>query len=135
MIKISFKIWSVSNLIVFALFAFALFPQGFEIGLRAVLFSSLFSLPAILIIYLFLQVLHLIQGRMFFSWVILLFGTALTAFVSYSLFNLWSGSEWSELNFILPLSLISGYSAVMILSPSLHNLFLKFQHQNENESY
>ncbi len=135
MIKIAFKIWSIANLIVFALFAFALFPQGFKIGLEAVLFSSLFSLPAILIIYLFLQGLHLIQGRVLFSWVILLIGTAFTAFACYSLFNFCSGSEWRELNFILPLGLVSGYSAVLILSPSLHDLFLKFQYQNENESY
>lgn len=135
MLTMSFKIWGIANLIVFAIFAIALFPDGWTIGLLAVFFSALFSLPAVIIIYLFLQVLHRIRGTVLFSWAIFLFATAVTAFAAYALFNLWSGGKWHELDFILPLSLISGYSAVLLFSSSLHYLFLTFQYQNDNENY
>ena len=135
MFKLSFKIWFLANLVVFLLFTISLFPNGFQPGLQAITFSSLFSLPAILVIYLFLQFLKLIHGNIIFSWIVLLIATGCTAYASYCLFDHWFGSEWRELNFILPLSLLSGYAAVLFVSPSLHYLFQKFQYENEPDFY
>jgi hypothetical protein len=132
MTKLSFKIWGIANLIVFAIFSIALFHTGIEVGLLAVLFSSLFSLPAILILNLLLRFLKHIRGGILFSWIVLLVGTALSAFVPYSLFNLWQSDLSGELNFVLPLSFISGYSAVLLFSPVLHYLFQTFQYENES---
>ena len=70
-----------------------------------------------------------------FSWLLLLLATGVTAYSSYCLFDHWFGSEWRELNFILPLSLLSGYAAVLLVSPSLHYLFQKFQYENEPDFY
>src|SRR5215203_4893662 len=135
MFKLSFKIWILANLTVFLIFALSLFPNGFQPGLQAIMFSSLFSLPAIIVIYLFLRFLKLVHGNIIFSWLALLMATGLTAYSSYWLFNHWFGSEWFELDFILPLSLLSGYAAVLLVSPSLHYLFQKFQYENEPDCY
>lgn len=135
MLKLSFKIWLSANTIIFLVFVLSLFPQGFLPGLQALMFSSLFSLPAILIIYLLLQLLKFLQGNTIFSWIVILLFTGLTAYTSYYLFNRFFGSEWEELNFLLPLSLLSGYASVLFLSPVLHYLFQKFQYENEHEIY
>ena len=135
MFKLSFKIWILANLVIFSIFVVSLFPNGFQPAFQAIIFSSLFSLPAILVIYLFLGFLKLVHGNIIFSWLMLLLATGLTAFASYCLFDYWFGSEWNELNFILPLSLLSGYAAVLFFSPSLHYLFQKFQYENESECY
>ena len=132
MFKLSFKIWLLANLVVFLIFAISLFPNGFQAGLHAVMFSSLFSLPAILVVYLFLRFLKLVHGNIIFSWIVLLIATGLTAYASHILFDHWFGSEWREL---LPLSLVSGYAAVLFVSPSLNYLFEKFQYESESEGY
>ena len=135
MFKLSFKIWILANLVIFFIFVISLFPNGFGPGWQAVLFSSLFSLPAIPVIYLFLRVLKRVHGHVIFSWLLLLLATGFMAYASYWLFDHWFGSDWRELNFILPLSLLSGYAAVLFFSPSLHYLFQKFQYENEPECY
>ena len=132
MTKLSFKIWGIANLIVLAIFSVALFHAGPGVSLLALLFSCLFSLPAILILNQLLRFLKYIRGSTLFSWMVLLIGTALSSVVPYLLFNLWQHDLSGELNFILPLSFISGYSAVLLFSPALHYLFQKFQYENES---
>jgi len=134
MLKISFKIWCIANVVVFSVFVISLFPGGFSIGFLALVFSCIFSLPAIACLYFLLWVLRYMHGNILFSWIVLLSGTAVTAFVSYYLFSLWSTETSGELNFILPLSLVSGFSAVLFLSPSLHYLLQKFQYESENDN-
>ncbi|MDB5209156.1 MAG: hypothetical protein JWR72_4231 [Flavisolibacter sp.] len=135
MIKIPFKIWAVANTIVFSIFAIALFPSGIGIGFIVLLYSCIFSLPAILFLYFLLRFLQRIKGPVLFSWVILFLGASASAVVPYFFFHLFYKELSAELNFILPLSFISGYSAVLFFSPALHYLFQTFQYQNNNESY
>ena len=135
MIKIAFKIWGAANLIVFLVFAIALFPSRIGVGITALLYSSLFSLPAIAFLYLLLRFLQHVQGPVLFSWLVFFIGTAVSAFVAYYFFHLVFKEIISELNFILPLSFISGYSAVLIFSPALHYLFQTFQYERETETY
>ena len=134
MIKIPFKIWAVANAIVFGLFAIALFPSGIGIGFNALLYSCIFSLPAIAFLYFLLRFLQRSKGSVLFSWLILFIGATASAVVPSFFFHLFYRELSGELNFILPLSFISGYSAVLIFSPALHYLFQTFQYQN-NESY
>jgi hypothetical protein len=135
MLKIPFKIWVVANGIVFVIFAVALFPVGTGTGFLALLYSCIFSFPAIGLLYFLLRFLQLAKGPVPFSWVALLLGTGVSAFVPYYLFHLYFKEASGELNFILPLSFISGYSAVLLFSPALHYLFQTFQYEAENENY
>ena len=135
MLKLSCKIWMLANLVVFLVFVISLFPQGFKPAAQALMYSSLFSLPAIFIIYLLLRLLKFLHSTTAFSWMVFLLATGLTAYCSFYLFNLLLGNEWKELNFLLPLSLLSGYAAVLFLSPALHYLFQKFQYENETQCY
>lgn len=134
MIRLCLKIWIVANLLVFLLFAISLFPGGFKTGTSAIFYSCLFSSPAIAFLYFLLRLLRYFRGHVLFSWILLLAGTALIAFVSYYLCNL-STALNEELNFILPLSFVCGFSAVLFLSPSLHYLFQTFQYENEIDNY
>jgi hypothetical protein len=135
MIKISFKIWAVANVIVCCIFAIALFPGGIGMGLTALLYSCAFSLPVIAFLYFLLRFLQWMKGPVLFSWTLLFLGAGISAFVPYYSFDLFFKEVSGELNFILPLSFISGYSAVLIFSSSLHYLFQTFQYQAENENY
>ena len=135
MLKLSFKIWSLANLVVFLVFAISLFPNGFKEGFTALFYSSLFSFPATIILYLFLVLLETIRTRIFFNWIILLTATGLTAYAAFLLFQFWFAEDAEELNFILPLSMVSAYAAVLFVSPSLNYLFQKFQYENETECY
>lgn len=135
MIKIPFKIWGVANGIVFCIFTIALFPYGIGIGFIALLYSCIFSLPVIVFLYFLHRFLQRVKGPTLFSWIILFLGTAFSAFVPYYFFLLFFKDLSGELNFILPLSFISGYSAVLFFSPALHYLFQTFQYQNDHENY
>lgn len=132
--KICFKIWSVANGMVFLLFAVALSGKGMGLPFTALLFSCLFSLPAMAILYFLFCFLRRARGPALFSWIVLLLGTALTAFACYCLFNICYKEVATEMAFILPLSFISGYCAVLLFSPSIHTLFQTFRYEN-NESY
>lgn len=135
MLKLGFKIGALANLAVFLVFAISLFPTGFSYGLNAVLYSSLFSSPAIIIINLLLLLLEKLRGRILFNWIVFLLSTGLTAYVSFFLFRLWFKEDMTELNFILPLCMVSGYAAVVFVSPRLHYHFEKFQYENEAQYY
>lgn len=129
MIKLSLKIWGLANGIVFLVFFFSSLPAGLGVGLLALFYSALFSLPAIVLSYFLLAFLRLAQGPVLFSWAVLLVVTALMAYVPYLLCTLWLSPLTGELNFILPLSFISGYSSILLLSPSLHYLFKTFYYE------
>lgn len=135
MLKLSFKIWMLANLVVFLVFVISLFPNGFSYGLNALMYSSLFSSPAIIIINLLLLLLENLRGRILFNWIVFLLTTGLTAYASFFLFRLWFKEDLNELNFILPLCLVSGYAAVVFVSSHIHNLFEKFQYENEGQYY
>ena len=135
MLKLSFKIWMLANLVVFLVFAISLFPNGFSYGFNALVYSSLFSSPAIIIINLLLLLLEHLKGKIVFNWIVFLFATGLSAYTSFFLFQLWFKENLSELNFILPLCMVSGYAAVVFVSPRIHYYFEKFQYENEAQYY
>ncbi|HZH63253.1 MAG TPA: hypothetical protein VEY10_00085 [Flavisolibacter sp.] len=135
MIKIPFKIWAAANAMVFCIFAIALFPLGIGVGFTALLYSGILSLPAILLLYCLLRFLQHVKGPVLFSWLILFLGATASAVVPYFFFQLLYKELSGELSFILPLSIISGYSAVLLFAPALHYLFLTFQYQAENENH
>lgn len=129
MLKLCLKIWAVANLMVLLVFAAPLLPHGAGLSLLALLYSSLFSLPAIALLYAVLVFLRFAQEGVWFSWAILLLGTALVSFIAYWLFRLFIHDAGNEFNFILPLSFVCGYSAVLLFSTQLHYWFQKFKYQ------
>lgn len=128
MLKLSVQIWLVANLAVFAVFCLSLVPGT---GFTALLYSAVFSLPAILILYWLLRFLRHVREHRWFSWLVLLAGTGAGSLVAFALFRLAFPSLAGEAGFVLPLSLISGYSSVVLFSSSLQSLFLKFQYGND----
>ncbi|GAA4744288.1 hypothetical protein [Flavisolibacter ginsenosidimutans] len=134
MLKLCLKIWTVANLFVFVVFALLSFPHKIAMGLYAVCYSALFSLPAILLLYYLLKFLRIAHGGILFSWIVLLLGTAVVSFLSYYLYAHGMHDASGELDFVLPLSFVSGYSAVLFFSSPLHYLFQTFQYGNhEND--
>ncbi len=134
MLKICFKIWAVANLLVLTAFAFLSFPKGLLLGANAVLYSAPFSLPAIPVFYFLLKFLRFAREGVAFSWVVLLLATSGLSFLAYYLYVLLTHATADELSFALPLSFVSGFSAVLFFSPVLHYLFQTFQYGNhEND--
>ena len=133
MFKISLKIWMLANLVVFALFALSLFPNGFEIGLKALSLSALFSAPAIVIIYFLLRLVKVLRSTVLFSWFLLLVSTGITALLSYQLFFRWLVAGDDDLTLVLALAFVSGYASVLACSSSLHYFFQKIYYGNEND--
>ncbi|HVF97356.1 MAG TPA: hypothetical protein VM871_08555 [Flavisolibacter sp.] len=129
MLKICFKIWAAANLMVLVVFAVPLLPHGAALCFLALLYSSLFSLPAIALLYALLAFLRFAEGSVWFSWTVLLLGTAVISFIAYSLFKLVIQDAADELAFILPLSFICGYSSVLLFSAQLTDWFEKFRYQ------
>lgn len=132
MLKISLKIWILANLVVFALFVLSFIPRGFELGLKAMAFSSLLSAPAILLLYFLLRLLKALRSTVLLSWFSLMVSTGAIAFLSYQLCFHWIGVEENDLAFILALAFVSAYTAVLACSASLHYFFQKIQYGNEN---
>ncbi|HUC81890.1 MAG TPA: hypothetical protein VMR70_13295 [Flavisolibacter sp.] len=132
MLRISFKIWLLANLLVFGLFALSLFPRGFLVGWEALQFSALFSLPALLVVYGMLRLLKALRSAVVFSWILFLLSTGFAAFLSSRLFLQWSIGGEDDLSFTLGVALVTGYAAVIICSSSLHYLFQKIQYGHEN---
>jgi hypothetical protein len=128
MLKLSFKIWAVANLFVFVVFAVFLFPHKAALGLYAVFYSTVFSLPAIFLLYYLLRFLRVARGGLLFSWIVLFLGTSIISFLSYYLYAHSLQQPDDDLDFVLPLSFVSGYSAVLFFSAPLHYLFQTFQY-------
>ena len=133
MAKLCFKIWLVANLFVFAVLALLALPRGIAPAFEGLLYSSLCSAPAAFILYYLLRLLRWTRGGVVFSWTALIITTSLVSALAYGLFRV-AVRDTSELDFILPLSFVSGFSSVVFFSPPLHYLFLTFQYANhEND--
>lgn len=133
MLKLCVKIWAVANGMVFAVFGVFLLRQGLGAGLFSLLYSALFSLPALLVLYTLLRFLLFAQGSVWFSWAVLLGGTGLASYAAYALFRL-TARDLSELDFLLPLSFVCGYSSVLLFSYPLHHWFEKFYYSRYENS-
>lgn len=131
--KLCFNIWLVANLFVFGVLALLFMQRGLAPAFRSLLYSAAFSLPAVFILYYLLKLLRWLGGGVWFSWSLLLFGASLACFLAYTLFRL-TVQDASELDFVLPLSFVSGYSSVVFFSPALHYLFLTFQYGNHENN-
>lgn len=128
MLKLCFKIWAVANLMVFLVVGILLLPHAAALSFLSLLYSSGFSLPAIFLLYALLTFLRFAQGGVWFSWAVLLAGTALISFLTYLLFQLATGEAIGELDFIFPLSFVCGFSSVLFFSSALHYWFEKFRY-------
>lgn len=134
MLKLCFKIWALANLLVFVVCLLLSLPHAFVLGLYALLYSAVFSLPAVPLLFLVLKFLRFARSGIVFSWIVLLLGTAAVSFLAYVLFTLATNEPAEDKGFILPLSFVSGYSAVVFFSPALHYLFQTFQYgHHEND--
>lgn len=127
MLKMSFKIWAAANAMVLLVFALFLPAQNKELSLLALAYSSALSLPAVPVLYWLLTFLRFAQGHVWFSWTVLMTGTAVVPFIAYGLFRLTNTDPAGELGFVLPLGFVCGYSAVLAFCYRLHELFLTFQ--------
>ena len=129
MIKLSLKIWSLANL---TLFAVLLVATNAAAAFQVLVFSLLFSLPALLLLYLLLEGLHFIQAAVRFYWLMLLLGTAAIAVVPCLLLNVWLHDADVGLDLLLPLAAVSAYAGVVFVSPSLHELFISLRYADND---
>lgn len=111
-LKLCCKIWAVANGMVFVVFGVFLLRQGIGAGLLSLVYSALYSLPALLVLYALLRFLSFAQGGFWFSWAVLLGGTGLASYAAYSFFQL-TTKDVAELDFLLPLSFVCGYSSTL----------------------
>ena len=88
MLKLSLKIWAVANLLVLLAVGLLSLPQGLSLVAYAFLYSAVFSLPAVPILYYVLKFLRFARSGLVFSWIVLLLGTAAVSFFAYGLFVL-----------------------------------------------
>lgn len=129
MIKLSLKIWSFANLTLATVFLVA---TNATAAFQVLVFSLLFSLPALLLLYLLLEGLHFIQASVRFYWLMLLLGTAAIAIVPCLLLNAWLHDADLTLDLLLPLAAISAYAGVFFVSPSLHQLFTNLRYADND---
>jgi len=76
------RIYLTANLIIYLFFACTFFPEGLAVGFLAVLYSIVFSLPALIVLWMCFNVIGRRKPNIFFSWILLLLSVAIGAFMA-----------------------------------------------------
>jgi len=124
MLNPSFRIYLTANLIIWVLFTIALFPEGILFGMVAMAVSSVFSLPAFLLLLVCFSLIEKHRPKLILCWICLLLTVAFSVCIPSFILNI--DASWPNDSGFIWMSVGAGFGALLLQSFYLHKYFKTF---------
>ena len=124
----SLRIFLSANLVIYLIFAIALFPEGFGWGILAVIWSAAFSAPTLPVLFAGFALLQRLKPRLAGCWLFLVLLIGTCAFIPQLLINLFDGGKFRVAGEFFLLSLGGAVGGTLLQSFYLHQFFKPFSH-------
>lgn len=130
MLRIAFRIYVTANLLIYFFFALFLFPEGVGFGFIALLYSAVFSIPSLLVLYGCFYLAQRLRPSISGCWILLFLTVGIGGFLPIVLFSVLENDPFGDTTFLL-LSLGSAVGGTLLQIVSINRYFKILQHETE----